>query len=103
MELAPEEFDMIFEYANYLYAISEYNKADEYYQKALNIKDDVVGKSLWAINKIELNQLEEAQSLIESALHDQPEHEYIQFLAGRIYYSMKNYESAKIYFIKSLS
>lgn len=102
MELAPDEFDMIFEYANYLYAISEYDKADEYYKKALDIKDDVVGKSLWAINKIELNQLEEAKELIESALHDQPEHEYIQFLAGRIYYSMKDYETAKIYFIKSL-
>jgi len=102
MKLAPDNFDIIFEYANYLYSISKYQDADKYYDKALEIKDDVVAKSLQAINKIELNELEEAKNLIESALSEQPEHEYIQFLAGRIYYSMKDFEKAKIYFIKSL-
>ena len=102
LKLAPDDFDIVFEYANYLYALSKYKEADEYYEKAININDDVVAKSLSAINKIELNQLEEAEELIESALKDQPEHEYIQFLAGRIYYSLKKFEDAKIYFIKSL-
>lgn len=102
MELAPNDFDIIFEYANYLYSVSKYQDADKYYDKALAIKDDVVAKSLQAINKIELNQLDNARELIESALTEQPEHEYIQFLAGRIYYSMEDYEKAKIYFIKSL-
>ena len=102
LQLAPEDFDIVFEYANYLYAISEYEKADEYYEKALSIQDDVVGKALSALNKIELNQLDKAKELIESSLKDQPEHEYIQFLAGRIYYAMNLFEDAKIYFIKSL-
>lgn len=102
MKLEPDSFDIIFEFANFLYSISKYQEADEYYDKALSIKDDVVAKSLQAINKIELNQLEEAKNLIEEALDEQPEHEYIQFLAGRIYYSLKRYEDAKIYFIKSL-
>lgn len=102
MKLAPNDFDIIFEYANYLYSVSKYQEADKYYDKALAIKDDVVAKSLQAINKIELNQLDNARELIESALTEQPEHEYIQFLAGRIYYSMEDYEKAKIYFIKSL-
>ena len=102
MEIAPNDFDIIFEYANYLYSVSKYQEADKYYDKALAIKDDVVAKSLQAINKIELNQLDNARELIESALTEQPEHEYIQFLAGRIYYSMEDYEKAKIYFIKSL-
>lgn len=102
MKLAPEDFDIIFEYANYLYSVSKYEEADKYYDKALELKDDVVAKSLQAINKIELNQLDKAKELIESALTEQPEHEYIQFLAGRIYYSMQDYEKAKIYFIKSL-
>lgn len=102
MELAPNDFDIIFEYANYLYSVSKYQEADKYYDNALAIKDDVVAKSLQAINKIELNQLDNARELIESALTEQPEHEYIQFLAGRIYYSMEDYEKAKIYFIKSL-
>lgn len=102
LELAPDDFDIVFEYANYLYAISKYKEADEYYAKAIKIKDDVVAKALSAINKIELNQLNEAEKLIVAALEDQPEHEYIQFLAGRIYYSMKKFEDAKTYFIKSL-
>ena len=102
LKLAPDDVDIVFEYANYLYALSKYKEADKYYEKAININDDVVAKSLSAINKIELNQLEEAEELIESALKDQPEHEYIQFLAGRIYYSLKKFEDAKIYFIKSL-
>ncbi|MCR5266595.1 MAG: tetratricopeptide repeat protein [Cyanobacteria bacterium RUI128] len=102
LKLSPESFDIIFEYANYLYAISKFEEADEYYQKALDIKDDVVAKSLSAINKLELNQLDEAEALIKSALEEQPEHEYIQFLAGRIYYSLKKFEEAKIYLIKSL-
>ena len=62
----------------------------------------MVAKSLWALNKIELNELENAKELIESALEDEPEHEYIQFVAGRIYFSLKDYDCAKIYFIKSL-
>ena len=102
MKLEPENFDIILEYANYLYSISKYNEADKYYDKALSLCDDVVAKSLQAINKIELNELEQAKTLIEEALTEQPEHEYIQFLAGRIYYSMKDFEDAKIYFIRSL-
>ena len=102
MKLEPESFDIIFEFANFLYSVSKYDEADVYYDKALALKDDVVAKSLSAINKIELNQLDEAKALIDSALAEQPEHEYIQFLAGRIYYSLKIYEDAKTYFIKSL-
>lgn len=102
LKLAPNDFDIVFEYANYLYAISKYQEADTYYTRALTLQDDVVAKALSAINKIEINELEQAKGLIEDALKDQPEHEYIQFLAGRIYYSMKDFETAKIYFIKSL-
>ena len=102
LKLAPDDFDIVFEYANYLYAISQYEKADEFYTKSIEIKDDVVAKALSAMNKLELNDLQSAKELIESSLADQPEHEYIQFLAGRIYYSMKDYDCAKIYFIKSL-
>ncbi len=102
LELEPENFDIVLEYANFLYSISNYKEADEYYEKALELCDDVVAKSLWSLNKIELNELENAKMLIESALEDQPDHEYIQFVAGRIYYSLKDFENAKIYFIKSL-
>ncbi len=102
LELEPENFDILLEYANFLYSISKYDEADEYYAKTLEIQDDVVAKSLWALNKIELNELDNAKELITSALEDEPEHEYIQFVAGRIYFSLKDFENAKIYFIKSL-
>lgn len=102
LRLDSENPDIVLEYANYLYAMNRYEQADEYYAKTLELQDNVVAKSLSALNKIELNQLDEARELVESALHDQPEHEYIQFIAGRIYYSLKDYENAKIYFIKSL-
>lgn len=102
LQLAPDDFDIVLEYANYLFAMSEYNEADTYYEKAISMQDDVVAKALSALNKLELNQLDEAKNLIESALSDQPEHEYIQFIAGRIYYSLKEFDNAKLYFIKSL-
>lgn len=102
LELEPENFDIMLEYANFLYSISKYKEADEWYEKTLEIQDDVVAKSLWALNKIELNELDNARELITSALEDEPKHEYIQFVAGRIYFSLKDYENAKIYFIKSL-
>ena len=102
LQLAPDDFDIVLEYANYLFAMSEYNEADTYYEKAIGMQDDVVAKALSALNKLELNQLDEAKNLIESALSDQPEHEYIQFIAGRIYYSLKEFDNAKLYFIKSL-
>lgn len=102
LELEPENFDILLEYANFLYSISKYEEADEYYEKTLELQDDVVAKSLWALNKIELKELENAKELISSALEDEPDHEYIQFVAGRIFYSLKDFENAKIYFIKSL-
>ena len=102
MKLAPDTHEMVYEYANFLYSVSKYKEADKYYKKALELKDNVVAKSLWALNKIELNELDKAHELISSALQDAPEHEYIQFIAGRIYFALKNYEEAKIYFIKSL-
>ena len=102
LNIAPENFDIVFEYANYLYSVTKYKEADEYYKKALSIRDDVIAKTLWAMNKIELNELDKAKELIDSALKQEPHHEYIQFMAGRIYFSLKEYETAKRFLIHSI-
>ena len=102
LNLEPDNFAIVLEYANFLYSINNYIEADKYYDKALLIEDDVVGKTLQAMNKIELNQLDEAKALVDSALHQEPNHEYIQFMAGRIYFAIKDYEKAKRFLIFSV-
>ena len=102
LKLAPESYDIIFEYANFLYSVTKYKEADEYYEKALQINDDVIAKTLRAMNKIELNELDKAKELIDSAIKQEPNHEYIQFMAGRIYFALKEYEEAKRYIIHSI-
>lgn len=102
LKIEPNSYDMLFEYANFLYSVSKYKEADEYYERAIQIDNDVIARTLRAMNKIELNQLEEAKELIKSALKDEPHHEYIQFMAGRIYYALKDYDCAKRYLIASV-
>lgn len=102
LNLEPENFDIIFEYANFLYSVTKYQDADKYYEKALSIKNDVIAQTLRAMNKIELNELDEAKKLIDAALKQEPHHEYIQFMAGRIYFSLKEYETAKRFLIHSI-
>ncbi len=102
LKLAPDSYDIVFEYANFLYSITKYKEADEYYEKALQINNDVIAKTLRAMNKIELNELDKAKELIDSAIKEEPNHEYIQFMAGRIYFALKEYEEAKRYIIHSI-
>ena len=102
LNLAPDNYDIVFEYANYLYSVAKYKEADEYYEKALSISDDVIAKTLRAMNKIELNELDKAKELIDSALKQEPHHEYIQFMAGRIYFALKEYDTAKRFLIHSI-
>lgn len=102
MELAPDDFDIIFEYANYLYSIADYQKADKYYEQAMKIDANSFVKTFLALNRIALNNLQSAKELILDALVSSNEHEYILFVAGRVFYALKDYENAKSYLIKAL-
>ena len=102
IKLAPEDFDIIFEYANYLYSIADYKRADEYYTKAMEIDPNSIVKTFLALNKIALNDLESAKKYIMEALQIAGEHEYILFVAGRVYYALKDYDCAKKYLVKAL-
>ena len=102
MELAPDDFDIIFEYANYLYSVADYQKADKYYEKAMNIDANSFVKTFLALNRLALNNLESAKALIEDAIITTNEHEYTLFVAGRVFYALKDYEAAKSHLIKAL-
>lgn len=102
LNLAPNDFDIVFEYANYLYSIANYKEADEFYERTLKIDSNSIAKTFLALNRIALNELDSAKDLITDALHATHEHEYILFVAGRVYYALKDYESAKTYLIKAL-
>lgn len=103
MKLAPNDFEIIFEYGNFLYSISENIEAERYYAEALELEPkNVLALTFMALNKLILNQLDEAYDYIMKAIKVQPHHEYVQFCVGRILYARGDYEEAKRYLIKAV-
>ena len=54
------------------------------------------------LNKLVLNQLDEAHEFIMKAIKLEPNHEYVQFCTGRILFARGEYEDAKRYLIKAV-
>lgn len=103
MELLPNDYEILFEYGNFLYSTSKNTEAEKYYLKALEIEpDNVLALTFMALNKLVLNQLDESKEYIMKALHINHHHEYIQYCAGRIMFARKEYEDAKRYLIKAV-
>ena len=103
LELAPQDFEILFEYGNYLYSMSKNTEAEEYYTKALEISPkNVLALTFMALNKLIMNQIDEAYDYIMKALEVEPEHEYVQFCAGRILYAKGDYEEAKRYLVRAV-
>jgi tetratricopeptide (TPR) repeat protein len=103
MELLPNNFEILFEYGNFLYSTSKNTEAEEYYKKALEIEpENILALTFMALNKLVLNQLDESKEYIMKALKINHHHEYILFCAGRIMYARKEYEDAKRYLIKAV-
>lgn len=103
MQLQPNDFEIIFEYANFLYSISKNTEAERFYLEALDIEpNNILALTFMALNKLILNQLDEAKDYIMKALKVNAHHEYIQFCAGRIFYARKEYEEAKHYLIHAV-
>lgn len=102
LELAPDNFEVLFEYANYLHATTDFAKADEYYQKALEVNlHDADALAFSALNKIHLNELDNAYEQITHAIEHDTNNGFMYFIAGKIRYIQKMYEDAKMYFVKS--
>lgn len=101
--LVPNDVGIIFEYANFLHATSNFKKAEEFYRKALEISPDEVNIIIFnSMNYIAMNKLEEADNWIEKALKILPKDAFVLFTAGKIKYLMKNFETAKSFLEKSL-
>ena len=102
LNLAPNDFEILFEYGNFLYSISRNNDADRYYHEALELEpENVLVLTFLALNKLVLNQLDDAYKYIHQAITIEPNHEYIQFCTGRILYARKEYEEAKRYLVRA--
>lgn len=103
MRLQPNDFEIIFEYANFLYSTSQNVEAERYYLEALEIQpQNVLALTFMGLNKLILNQLDEAKDYILKAMKVNPHHEYIQFCAGRIMFARKEFEDAKRYLVKAV-
>ncbi len=103
MKLAPNDFEILFEYGNFLYSISENLEAERYYAEALEVEPkNVLALTFMALNKLILNQIDSAHDYIMKALKIQPHHEYVQFCAGRILFAKHEYEDAKRYLIRAV-
>lgn len=103
LELAPDDFEILFEYGNYFYSISKNLEAEKYYLKALEIQPkNVLALTFMGLNKLVLNNLDEAHKYIMTAVDVEPNHEYVQFCAGRILYAEGKYEDAKTYLIRAV-
>jgi len=103
LKLAPNDFEILFEYGNYLYSISKNVEAERYYGEALEVSPkNVLGLTFMGLNKLVLNKLDEARDYIMKALEIESNHEYVQFCAGRILYAREEYEDAKRYLIRAV-
>lgn len=103
LKLAPNDFEILFEYGNYLYSISRNLDADRYYGEALEVEpNNVLALTFMGLNKLILNKLDEAYDYIMKAVKIEPNHEYVQFCVGRILYAREEYEDAKRYLIRAV-
>ena len=103
MKLQPNDFEIIFEYGNFLYSISKNVEAERYYTEALEIEpDNILALTFMALNKLVMNQLDASKEYIMKALKINHHHEYILFCAGRIMYARGEYDDAKRYLIKAV-
>lgn len=100
-KLSPENFAILFEYANYLHAIADFKKADEIYQKAVEIQPENYNVLTFsALNKIQLQDLQKAKEQIDIALKS-TEQAFLLFVSGKIRFMLKEFEEAKMHLIKS--
>lgn len=102
LQIDSENFEALFEYANFLHATTDFKKADEYYERALEVNpDNYEAVGFCALNKMLLNDLDTAYSMIEQVLNKVSNDGFMYFIAGKIKYLKNEFEDAKMYYIKS--
>lgn len=97
-----DDFSIVLEYANYLHSTSNFSKADRFYQEAIALDPkNPGGLAFSALNKTHLKQIEEAKAQITEAMENSSDSAFLLFIAGRIYHLAGDYETAKMYLVKS--
>lgn len=102
LKYAPDDFHIVIEYANYCHATSDFETADKYYQKALQLNPhSAQALAFSALNKTHLKEIDKSIEQIEHALSHIQESAFLFYIAGRIYFLAKDYEKSKTMLIKS--
>lgn len=93
---------IIFEYANFLHATSDFAKAQELYEKAFEKNENDPNILIFAaLNSLALNNLDKALIFINLALKIIPEDPFVLFTAGKIHFALKDFEKAQMMLVKS--
>ena len=101
-KIAPDNFGIVFEYANYLHATTDFQKADEMYAKALEIEpENREALAFSALNKLHTNDYEKALEQINHAIAHSVHNAFMLYIAGKVRFVMKDFEGAKEFLIKS--
>lgn len=101
-KIAPDNFSIVFEYANYLHATTDFQKADEMYAKALELEpENPEALAFSALNKLHTNDYEKALEQINHAISHFVHNAFMLYIAGKVRFVMKDYEGAKEFLIKS--
>ena len=101
-KIAPDNFCIVFEYANYLHATTDFQKADEMYAKALEIEpENREALAFSALNKLHTNDYEKALEQINHAIAHSVHNAFMLYIAGKVRFVMKDFEGAKEFLIKS--
>lgn len=102
LDIAGDDANILYEYANYLHATTDFKLADEYYNKALEKNPESTEiLAFSALNKMQINELQAALEQINKAIEKSVQSGFLLFIAGKIRFLMKDFDEAKRFLIKS--
>ena len=100
----PESYSIVYEYANYLNQVQDFEKSKEMYEKAIKLAE---GKSsdvylYAAINLISLNETEKAYEYLMKANESLPNNFEVLSNLGKVMFFMGKFEDSKEFCIRAL-
>lgn len=101
-KLAPNDADIVFEYANFMQAMARFEEATSLYDKAIELNEKNPRIMVFAaLNILSMHDLKGAIGYIEKALKLMPADPFILLNAGKIYYAAKKYDKAQFVLVKA--
>ena len=100
--VAPQDFGIVFEYANFLHATTNFAEADKMYTEALAIdSENRNALTFSALNKLQVKDFDNAEEQIKRAIKNSVQNSFVLYVAGKVYFAKQDYARAKDYLIKS--